>query len=236
MGDTTANIPLTIVNDTEVETPETVILTLSNPLNSLLGATDVFTYTITDNDYTLTYTAGANGTISGTTPQTVNEGTDGTAVTAVPADGYYFVDWSDASTANPRTDTNVLTNISVTANFSRNPPTSGSRPNKTTTTIITPSNTVTVSTACPVGHLFSTSTGLPCKTFFTPSNNTCVITQTLRQGDKGDQVKCLQTGLNILNDGIFGPMTKAAVISFQQLHNLVPDGIFGPKSLAQWGR
>jgi hypothetical protein len=113
---------------------------------------------------------------------------------------------------------------------------SGSRPNKTTTTIITPSNTVTVSTACPVGHLFSTSTGLPCKTFFTPSNNTCVITQTLRQGDKGDQVKCLQTGLNILNDGIFGPMTKAAVISFQQLHNLVPDGIFGPKSLEKWGR
>jgi hypothetical protein len=115
--------------------------------------------------------------------------------------------------------------------------TSGSRPHPTTTTIVTPSNTVTVSTACPVGHLFDTATGLPCKTFFTPSNTTtCPITTTLKQGSKGDQVKCLQTGLKILSDGIFGPMTKASVVSFQKLHNLIPDGIFGPKSLAEWGK
>ena len=31
--------------------------------------------------------------------------------------GYHFVNWSDASTANPRTDTNVTANITVTANF-----------------------------------------------------------------------------------------------------------------------
>ena len=67
--------------------------------------------------FTLTYTAGANGTISGTSPQTVNYGASGTAVTAVPDLGYHFVDWSDASVANPRTDTNVTANISVTANF-----------------------------------------------------------------------------------------------------------------------
>ena len=67
--------------------------------------------------YTLTYTAGANGTITGTTPQTVNHGSDGTAVTAVPAANYHFVNWSDASTANPRTDSNVTANLSVTANF-----------------------------------------------------------------------------------------------------------------------
>src|SRR5439155_905177 len=72
------------------------------------------------NQYTLTYTAGANGTISGTTPQTVNHGSNGTAVTAVPDTGYHFVNWSDASTANPRTDTNVTANISVTANFAIN--------------------------------------------------------------------------------------------------------------------
>ncbi len=69
------------------------------------------------NTYTLTYTAGANGTISGTSPQTVNYGANGSAVTAVPDAGYAFVDWSDASTQNPRTDTNVMANISVTANF-----------------------------------------------------------------------------------------------------------------------
>ena len=67
--------------------------------------------------YTLTYTAGANGTISGTTPQTVDHGADGTAVTAVPDANYVFVNWSDGSTANPRTDTNVTANITVTANF-----------------------------------------------------------------------------------------------------------------------
>src|SRR5207245_1020640 len=72
------------------------------------------------NTYTLTYTAGANGSITGTSPQTVNHGANATAVTAVPSTGYHFVDWSDASTANPRTDTNVTANISVTANFAIN--------------------------------------------------------------------------------------------------------------------
>ena len=72
------------------------------------------------NTYTLTYTAGANGTITGTSPQTVNYGADGSEVTAVPNTGYHFVDWSDGSTANPRTDTNVTANISVTANFAIN--------------------------------------------------------------------------------------------------------------------
>ncbi len=69
------------------------------------------------NTYTLTYTAGANGSITGISPQTVNYGASGTAVTAVPATGYHFVQWSDASTTNPRTDTNVTTNITVTASF-----------------------------------------------------------------------------------------------------------------------
>ena len=53
------------------------------------------------NTYTLTYTAGANGTITGTSPQTVNHGADGTAVTAVPNAGYHFVDWSDGVDGEP---------------------------------------------------------------------------------------------------------------------------------------
>src|SRR4029077_19487017 len=72
------------------------------------------------NTYTLTYTAGANGSISGTSPQTVNHGANGTPVTAVPNTGYHFINWSDASTANPRTDTNVTANVNVTANFAIN--------------------------------------------------------------------------------------------------------------------
>ena len=70
------------------------------------------------NTYTLTYAAGANGTITtGTTPQTVNHGASGTAVTAAPNVGYHFTDWSDGSTSNPRQDTDVTSNMAVSANF-----------------------------------------------------------------------------------------------------------------------
>jgi len=85
------------------------------------GTTDIGAYEYNAGgiitQYTLTYSAGANGSISGTSPQTVNSGSDGTAVTAVPDTGYHFVNWSDDSTANPRTDTSVVGNVSVTANF-----------------------------------------------------------------------------------------------------------------------
>jgi uncharacterized repeat protein (TIGR02543 family) len=69
------------------------------------------------NTYTLTYTAGDGGTISGTSPQTVEHGSDGTEVTAVPNPGYSFVKWSDDRTDNPRTDTSVTSNITVEAIF-----------------------------------------------------------------------------------------------------------------------
>ena len=36
-------------------------------------------------------------------------------MTDIPASGFHFVQWSDASTTNPRTDTNVSGNITVTA-------------------------------------------------------------------------------------------------------------------------
>ncbi len=67
--------------------------------------------------HTATYTAGGNGTLTGTTSQTVNYGADASTVTAVPDTGYSFINWSDASTANPRTDTAVTSDIAVTANF-----------------------------------------------------------------------------------------------------------------------
>jgi uncharacterized repeat protein (TIGR02543 family) len=74
----------------------------------------------TINQFTLAYAAGANGSLTGTTMQTVNYGANGTAVTAVPAAGYSFTQWSDGSTVNPRTDTNVTGNINVTASFAIN--------------------------------------------------------------------------------------------------------------------
>ena len=133
--------------------------------------------------------------------------------------------------------------VSVTVNISEyNPPSGGGGGggSKKKKKEIVPTNTV-----CRVGDKFSTTTGLPCTSFtLSPSNPstisgptvapqtpglaTCAVTLTLRQGNTGDQVKCLQNRLNITADGIFGPMTKAAVIAFQKLHNLVPDGIVGP--------
>ncbi len=71
------------------------------------------------NTYTLTYTSLANGTINGVTPQIVKPGGSGTQVTAVANPGYRFVSWSDGVTTAARTDTNVTSNISVTATFSR---------------------------------------------------------------------------------------------------------------------
>ncbi len=85
---------------------------------STITATHTVHVTFKIMTFTLTYSAGANGTISGTTPQTVDYNASGTAVTAVPATGYHFVKWSDESTANPRTDTGVTANITVSAAFS----------------------------------------------------------------------------------------------------------------------
>lgn len=59
---------------------------------------------------------------------------------------------------------------------------------------------------------------------------------TLRRGSANnpkDAVKELQRGLGITGnkvDGVFGPMTEAAVRQFQRDHGLVPDGIVGPKT------
>lgn len=67
--------------------------------------------------YTLSYNAGTNGSLTGTTPQSVTYGNSGSAVTAVPNAGFAFTNWSDGLTANPRTDSNVSSNLTVTANF-----------------------------------------------------------------------------------------------------------------------
>ncbi|MBS3974932.1 MAG: cell wall-binding repeat-containing protein, partial [Actinobacteria bacterium] len=72
--------------------------------------------------YTLTYIAGEGGTISGAPTQTVTHGSSGTTVTAVPSAGFRFVQWSDGLTTATRTDTDVIANVSVTAQFEQIPP------------------------------------------------------------------------------------------------------------------
>lgn len=56
---------------------------------------------------------------------------------------------------------------------------------------------------------------------------------TIKIGSKGEDVRYLQRILNLVDDGIFGELTKEAVIAFQKLHNLTPDGIVGAKTWAE---
>jgi hypothetical protein len=67
--------------------------------------------------YNLNYSAGTGGSLSGNTAQVVGHGNDGTPVTAVPATGYGFVDWSDGVLTAARTDTNITAEITAVANF-----------------------------------------------------------------------------------------------------------------------
>ena len=66
----------------------------------------------------------------------------------------------------------------------------------------------------------------------------------LRIGSRGFDVAVLQTQLNLKGapspnlrvDGMFGPVTRAAVIAFQQRARLSPDGIVGPLTHAALGQ
>lgn len=60
----------------------------------------------------------------------------------------------------------------------------------------------------------------------------------LTVGDKGSDVKLLQTKLNtvgykIETDGVYGSATKSAVISFQKKYNLSVDGIAGKNTITK---
>nr|WP_319510454.1 MBG domain-containing protein [uncultured Draconibacterium sp.] len=71
-------------------------------------------------DHTVTYLAGSNGSLSGTTTQIVDHGGTTSSVTAIPDNGYHFLRWSDYSTSNPRNDANVTSSFTRTASFSVN--------------------------------------------------------------------------------------------------------------------
>lgn len=73
----------------------------------------------------------------------------------------------------------------------------------------------------------------------TSTFSSCLTTKTLKQGSRGEEVKCLQTILNtkiisanLAVDGIFGKLTKASVIKFQLEKLLKDDGIVGPLTRA----
>lgn len=58
---------------------------------------------------------------------------------------------------------------------------------------------------------------------------------TLKRGSRGSEVKTLQSKLNLLADGIFGPLTEEAVKEFQKTKRLKADGVVGSQTWAALG-
>jgi hypothetical protein len=72
--------------------------------------------------FTLSYTAGSNGTIVGDSSQTVYGNENGTLVTATPNTSYAFAGWSDGLMTPSRQELNVTNNLDVTASFTKADP------------------------------------------------------------------------------------------------------------------
>lgn len=73
-----------------------------------------------------------------------------------------------------------------------------------------------------------------------PRTNPTAYYETLQLGSYGDGVSGLQRklvdmGAELVIDGDFGPITMAAVVSFQRASGLVPDGIVGPRTRSALG-
>ena len=76
--------------------------------------------------FSIAFAAGNNGTLSGSTSQAIGQGGGTSPVTALPATGYRFLNWTGTggfvtSTANPLTVTNITASQAITANFAPYP-------------------------------------------------------------------------------------------------------------------
>lgn len=178
--------------------------------------------------YAVIYTAGVNGTLTGTTSQTVAHGASSSAVTAVPDSGYQFEKWSDDVTQNPRTDLNVTAPISVSAVFSVVPP-APVAPVNHGSVLITWANQ-------PTPSIEEVQRAVQVSTEATSQNKKyCplgTINRTLRLGMKGEDVRSLQTFLNCVGFSLaptgpgsagketihFSDRTHNALIRFQEAY------------------
>ena len=83
--------------------------------------------------------------------------------------------------------------------------------------------------------------GVSLKTITSSETVQTVYALTLKQGNRGQEVKTMQRKLKNWGyytgsiDGIFGAQTRKAVILFQKKNGLTPDGIVGKKTLAALG-
>jgi hypothetical protein len=96
----------------------------SNDASSVIGSTTDFleiTFSESVNStFIVKYYAGENGSIKGNPIQTVTSGGITTTVSAIFDEGYNFTKWSDGIKTESRTDSNISSNVEVTANFEIN--------------------------------------------------------------------------------------------------------------------
>jgi peptidoglycan hydrolase-like protein with peptidoglycan-binding domain len=84
-----------------------------------------------------------------------------------------------------------------------------------------------------VGHMHDALvyTEIPEDLLEKVENQDYVFTSFMKIGMRSDEIKELQKRLNIKPvDGIFGPITKKAVIEFQKANGLYPDGLVGRRT------
>ena len=60
-------------------------------------------------------------------------------------------------------------------------------------------------------------------------------TTLIKKGAEGDGVATVQQALGVEADGVYGPITKAAVTKYQQKQGLTVDGVVGPETLGSLG-
>jgi len=84
---------------------------------------EVEDHTVVIDKHTVVFTAGANGSISGTLSQEIIDGGTCTAVDPAGDSGYHFLDWTGdhTGTEDPLTLTNVTADMAITANFEEDP-------------------------------------------------------------------------------------------------------------------
>ena len=105
---------------------------------------------------------------------------------------------------------------------------------QTLTALYLNKNAVAASTAKPTATVKATATPVPAAQ---GAASLSTVT-TLQRGDKGDAVKAMQERLKQLGylaaaDGIYGPQTYNAVVSFQKRNGLTADGIAGKMTLTR---
>lgn len=213
------------------------------------------TVSVIAQQYTLTYAAGSNGSISGSSIQAIGTGLNGTQVTAVPANGYHFVNWSDGLMTSIRTDINVGADATFTANFATNPislvPETASNFGGTASIndlakILAPGPATDAYLASRGYHASSvaspaTSSHVSNNGIVTVASIPLLFANDIMIGNVGPDVKKLQQYLNthgyiIATKGIgslgketdrFGLLTSIALKRFQKAHGLAVTGNLG---------